>query len=109
MQLFETELIREDNLLKRFEEIHDYIYANDGLSAHQTLNEFINILFVKLYDENNNIHLFDDFSVSGVEKINTVFDEIKQKFKDIFDENDTIKLSKNSLNFIVKKLKDISL
>lgn len=109
MQLFETELVREDNLLKRFEEIHDYIYANDGLSAHQTLNEFINILFVKLYDESNSIRLFDDFSVSGVEKINKVFDEIKQKYKDIFDENDTIKLSQNSLIFIVKKLKDISL
>lgn len=109
MQLFETELIREDNLLKRFEEIHDYIYANDGLSAHQTLNEFVNILFVKLYDENNKARLFENFSDSNIEKINAVFDKIKQEYNDIFDGDDRIKLSKNSLEFIVKKLKDISL
>ncbi|MEY4927161.1 MAG: hypothetical protein RI894_1597 [Bacteroidota bacterium] len=31
-QLFDTPLSKEDNLLKCFEEIHDYIYSNDGLS-----------------------------------------------------------------------------
>ena len=35
--LFDIELSKEDNLLKRFEEIHDYIYANDGLSPRHTL------------------------------------------------------------------------
>ena len=47
-------LSKEDNLLKRFEEIHDYIYANDGLSPQQTLEEFIKILFIKIVDENQN-------------------------------------------------------
>ena len=40
-----------ESLLRRFEEIHDYIYANEGLSSQQTLNEFIKILFVKIVDE----------------------------------------------------------
>ena len=58
MQLFDFELKPEDNLLKRFEEIHDFIYANDGLSPQQTLNEFLKILFVKIFDENNHLRLF---------------------------------------------------
>ena len=48
----------EDNLLKRFEEIHDYIYANDGLSPQQTLNEFLKILFIKIYDEKEGLDMF---------------------------------------------------
>ena len=45
--LFDISLSKEDNLLRRFEEIHDYIYANDGLSPQQALEEFVKILFVK--------------------------------------------------------------
>ena len=56
--LFELELSKEDNLLKKFEEIHDYIYANDGLSPQQTLEEFVKILFIKIYDENQNLNQF---------------------------------------------------
>ena len=48
----------EDNLLRRFEEIHDYIYANDGLSPQQTLNEFLKILFIKIYDEKEGLDMF---------------------------------------------------
>ena len=53
--LFEIPLTKEDNLLKKFEEIHDYIYANDGLSPQQTLEEFVKILFIKICDENEKI------------------------------------------------------
>ena len=52
------ELSKEDNLLKRFEEIHNYIYANDGLSTQQTLEEIIKILFIKIYDENKTSNQF---------------------------------------------------
>ena len=62
--LFDIELSKEDNLLKRFEEIHDYIYANDGLSPQQTLEEFVKILFIKIFDENEKLK---QFSVSSEE------------------------------------------
>ena len=62
--LFDIELSKEDNLLKRFEEIHDYIYANDGLSPQQTLEEFVKILFIKIFDENEKLK---QFSVSSDE------------------------------------------
>ena len=51
-------LSKDDNLLKKFEEIHDFIYANDGLSTQQTLEEFVKILFLKTYDENNSSKYF---------------------------------------------------
>ncbi len=41
--MFDTKLFlsQDKNLLKKFEEIHNYIYANDGLSEQQILDEFI--------------------------------------------------------------------
>ena len=56
--LLDLTLTREDNLLKKFEEIHNYIYANDGLSPQQVLEEFIKVLFIKIYDENQPTPLF---------------------------------------------------
>lgn len=121
MQLFDFELKPEDNLLKRFEEIHDYIYANDGLSAQQTLNEFLKLLFVKIYDENNNLRLFNissdeyqtlqhNHSSSGVtERIALLFEKTKSEYPDMFDLDERIKLSNMSLGFIVNKLQNISL
>ena len=45
------ELNKTDRLSRKFEEIHNFIYANDGLSTQQTLEEFIKILFIKVIDE----------------------------------------------------------
>ncbi|NJL59596.1 MAG: hypothetical protein HC887_08090 [Desulfobacteraceae bacterium] len=57
-QRLEKQLFKEDNLLKKFEEIHNYIYANDGLSSQQTLEEIVKILFIKLFDENSDGNRF---------------------------------------------------
>lgn len=52
------ELQKNENLLQLFEVIHNYIYANDGLSPQQTLEEMTRLLFVKFFDENNKSNLF---------------------------------------------------
>lgn len=119
--LFDIELSKEDNLLKRFEEIHDYIYANDGLSPQQTLEEFVKILFIKIFDENEKLK---QFSVSSDEwndiksgknvssfsyRITALFDKTQKEYQDIFDTDDRIKLSQNALGFTVNKLQGISL
>ena len=121
MELFDIELRQEDNLLKKFEEIHDFIYANDGLSPQQTLNEFLKLLFIKILDENSHSHLFyisaDEYQILKSDKSNTyfsirieeVFQNTKQEFAEIFDKDDTIKLSNVSLAFVVNKLQGISL
>lgn len=119
--LFDIQLSKEDNLLKRFEEIHDFIYANDGLSPQQTLEEFVKILFIKIFDENEKLK---QFSVSSDEwndikssknvssfsdRITALFDKTQKEYQNIFDTDDRIKLSQNALGFTVNKLQGISL
>lgn len=121
MDLFyNSTLSKEDNLLKRFEEIHDYIYSNDGLSPQQTLEEFIKILFIKICAENK---AQNHFSITATEwnelnagqsipvfiaRISALFEETKQSYQSIFDANDRIKLSSLSLGFTINKLQSIS-
>lgn len=109
----------DNNLLKRFEEIHDFIYANDGLSPQQTLNELIKILFVKMFDENNKLRTFSitpsEFAKAKSnnplihQKIQNLFEKTKKDYKDIFDSDDKIKLSDVSLGYVVNKLQNISI
>ncbi|MDR0628475.1 MAG: N-6 DNA methylase [Treponema sp.] len=108
--LFDMLLTREDNLLQRFEEIHDFIYSHDGLSPQETLEEFVKILFIKIYDESCGGHKFclnnDNTDASGVLGL---FELTKQEFNAVFEVDDKIKLSALSLEFIVKKIQNISL
>ena len=119
--LFDLPLSKEDNLLKRFEEIHDYIYSNDGLSPQQTLEEFVKILFIKIFDESTGCSLF---SITGnewndlaqgkeiapfVERVANLFNLTQQSYQDIFEANDRIRLSALSLGYTVNKLQGISL
>src|SRR3989344_5229338 len=46
-------LEKNDGLLRVFEDIHNHIYANDGLSPEQALDETIKVLFLKIFDEKN--------------------------------------------------------
>lgn len=119
--LFDIQLSKEDNLLKRFEEIHDFIYSNDGLSPQQTLEEFVKILFIKIFDENEKLKQFSVSSIewndiklgknvsSFSERITALFDKTQKAYQDIFDTDDRIKLSQNALSFTVNKLQGISL
>ncbi|MDR2409859.1 MAG: N-6 DNA methylase [Bacteroidales bacterium] len=108
--LFDIPLVREDNLLRRFEEIHDFIYAHDGLSPRETLEEFIKILFIKIFDEDKKIYKFylsnDSIDLSSIAEL---FEFTKMKFNTVFEKTDKINLSHVSLEFVVKKFKNISL
>jgi len=96
-------MTKEDNLLRRFEEINDFIYSNDGLSPQQALEEFVKVLFIKMYDENGNGNQFS----SG--KINDLFEETKHTYPDVFDADDRFKISDASIGFIISKLQGVSL
>lgn len=122
MMLFDTlELHKSDNLLRRFEEIHNHLYANDGLSPEQALEEMTKLLFLKILDERSEAQSFavSDDEWSGiiasnradslVERTNTLFKQVKRDFADIFDSADRIKLSINALAWSVRALQHISL
>lgn len=112
---------KEDNLLKRFEEIHDFIYSNDGLSPQQTLEEIIKILFIKIVSEQQQS---DDFFISSTEweaikntgksndfhiRIHLIYESVKKQFGELFDTDDKIRLSYISLGNTINKLQDIDL
>jgi type I restriction enzyme M protein len=107
-------LYEEDNLLKVFEEIHNFIYANDGLSTHNAFEEFIKILFLKLLDEKNNLKLFfitdNEYKNNDkefIKRINKLLDFVKNKYGEIFTKDEKLFISNNSLFFIVKKMQNI--
>ena len=114
-------LNKTDKLLRTFEEIHNFIYANDGLSTQQTLEEFIKILFIKILDEKKDIKSFricideleliknSNKSISFTSRIDDLFNKTKIEFINLFDKDDKIRLSNTSLSFTVNKLQDISL
>jgi len=119
--LLEVPLSKEENLLKRFEEIHDYIYSHDGLSPQQTLEEFVKMLFVKIIDEQSGGGVFV-ISETEQEQLNTgqpsndlservgsLFTATKNLYGEVFETDDRIRLSPNALGFIVEKLQSISL
>ena len=117
LSFFESEKL-PDNLLKKFEDIHNYLYANEGLSEQQVLEEIIKILFIKFYDEQKNGNLFyisktEFLNISSkvtqnifFNRINRLFTDIKKTYHSYFDKNDTLNLSADSLAFSVKKLQN---
>ena len=109
-----------DNLFKKFEEIHNYLYANEGISEQQVLEEIIKILFIKFYDEQKNGDLFyisktEFLNINSKKtqkiffnRINQLFINTKKVYDSYFDENDILKLSISSLAFSIKKLQSIT-
>jgi type I restriction enzyme M protein len=117
--LQKSEYRPETSLLKKFSEIHNSIYANDGLSAQQALDEMLKILFIKVFAEKENNQ---DFFVSGEEfaeikagkknkafstRIESLFQRTIESFADVFEPNEKIKLSLASLSFAVNKLQNV--
>jgi type I restriction enzyme M protein len=113
------EVQKETYLLKKFSEIHNIIYANDGLSAQQALDEMLKILFIKVLAEKENT---EDFFVSNEEfigikagkqdrtfsvRIENLFQKTIERFADVFEPDDKMKLSLVSLAFAVNKLQNV--
>ena len=114
------DLYEEDNLLRIFEETHNFIYANDGLSTQNAFEEFTKILFLKILDEKNSETLFqisdEEFDLinnGGVsDSFNQRFEKliniVKNSYDELFDKDDNINLRNQSLAFIVNRLQSIN-
>ncbi len=101
--------------MKTFGNIHNHIYANDGLSPQDAVNELVNLLFLKLIDEENNSQRF---SISETEfalikegtqtdfqqRIERYFYEVKKAYPDLFENSDFLHLKPSTIAFIVKEL-----
>jgi len=117
----EPSLKKNDGLLRVFEDIHNHIYANDGLSPEQALEETIKILFLKIFDEKNKTLEFkissaeyDQIKNGGASKdfLNRFQNLQKNTFKffaNLFEKDEKIKLKNGTLGFVVNKLQGIDL
>ncbi|WP_051203296.1 N-6 DNA methylase [Hugenholtzia roseola] len=112
-------LQKDTSLLKKFSEIHNSIYANDGLSAQQALDEMLKVLFMKVFNRKLRKNWFwidekeykecldNNVSNDFTERTFELWEKSKKDFTDIFEPNEKIKLSLASLAFAVNKLQHI--
>ncbi|MDC0252821.1 N-6 DNA methylase [Chloroflexi bacterium] len=110
----------ENNLFKFFEEIHNHIYANDGLSPEKSLEEMIKILVIKIYDESskNKIFYINKDEYCNIENLGSDKDFesrllknnqiLGDKFSFVFTNNVSINLKLSTISFIVLKLQKIN-
>ena len=114
-------LEKNDGLLRVFEDIHNHIYANDGLSPEQALDETIKILFLKIFDEKNKKF---EFKISPTEYKNILDGKSDQDFinrlrdlqqatfdffSNLFEKGEKIKLKNSTLGFVINKIQNIDL
>lgn len=114
-------LEKSDGLLRTFEDIHNHIYANDGLSPEQALEETIKILFLKIYSEKNKKNSFkiapDEYEniINGktATEFTNRFRDLQQNtfnyFSSLFEKEEKIKLKSTTLAFVISKLQAIDL
>lgn len=93
---------------KKILKIHNYIYANDGLSNSETLNEFLKIFYCKIIDEKqDNLLLKCNSENDVIDTINELYGCLKECLKNFIDSKEKINLKKDTICFIVEELKNI--
>lgn len=113
------DLKKTHNLKNTFNNIRNYLAANNTGQTLDTelLPQLINIIFCKIYDERykrgDSLVDFragineDQASIS--KRIQDLFIDVKKKYPDVFDDNDKITLSDNSIAHIVGELQQYCL
>ncbi len=108
------ELVKPSNLKSVFKDIRNHLAGmTTGITRDEALaQEIINLLFCKIYDEQER---FPDETVifrAGVgeaseevrHRILRLFDKVKRAFLDVFHPDETIKLDAESLTYVVGEL-----
>ena len=114
-----SELKATHNLKSIFKNIRNYLAANN---TGQTLDtefvpQIINIIFCKIYDERFTKQNEQVKFRAGIEepahniaiRIKDIFQHVKEKYPDVFDENDKISLSEKSIAYIAGELQQYCL
>lgn len=94
-------------LNKKIAKIHNYIYANEGLSNIETLTEFLKIFYCKILDENSANRLSSSCNIN-LDNIFDLFEKLKIKLSNIFEQNEKINLKDETIIFILNELKDFN-
>lgn len=115
------ELIPATDLKASLRRCHNYIYANQGIQKAEAFHELQKLIFCKVLDEKEVVHELRFFvhnderkSIAGQrrlrdERINPLFEDVKDRYPHIFESDDRIKLDKRVLSYIVSELQRFSL
>lgn len=113
------DLKKTHNLKSVFGSIRNYLAANNtGITLdNEFVVQIINIIFCKIYDERftraNDIVSFragvNEKSSNISERIKKLFDSVKNKYPDVFTQNDVINLTDTSIAYIVGELQQYCL
>lgn len=96
-----------------FEKCQNIIRNRDGETGSDAFDELSKLLFIKIYLEDNNqeskfsVKYLKDNGIDVLKKL--IFDEVKKKYEDIFDDTDIINLDDQSVMEIVEILQDYNL
>jgi type I restriction enzyme M protein len=110
----------EDNLLLVFKTCHNHIYSTEGMQKQPAFFEFLKLIFCKIEDEKNSFEPLEfyvtsselkslDGQLTAKKRISRIFDKVKVKYSQIFEQNDEIKLSPRTLSYVVSELQKYSL
>lgn len=110
----------DDNLLFTFRTCHNIIYVYEGLQKQPAFFEFLKVIFCKIHDEHNVLDPIEFYTTSKernykdgqatvYKRIEKIFEAVKKKHAQIFDQNDSIKLTPRTLTFLVAELQKYAL
>jgi len=106
-------LVPAVNLKQVFKRIHNYIYANQGLQKDKAFEELLKLIFIKVYDEQFSkslqFYILPNENVSEVrERLNKLFDYVKQTYNYIFGPHEKVELNDSVLKYVVSELQRFS-
>ncbi|MEG2079632.1 restriction endonuclease subunit M, partial [Chryseobacterium sp.] len=106
------------DLKSHFRVINNYLYGNmkkDDTSTRNRAKQIINLLFCKIYDEQYTGKKEDVTFRAGVyedkeivaKRIKDIFIQVKNRFNDVFEEEDAITLDADSIVFAVGQIQEL--
>ncbi len=117
--IYKKDLKPINNLKVVFRELRDYFAGNvTGITRDEKIAQNImRLLFCKIYDEKNKqLNDLTEFSNRPNEnldifakRIKLLFNQVKSKYSDIFDSDETIEVNPKELSFIVSKIENYSI
>lgn len=113
LDMFTPQLIPLD-LPEMFKRIYYFLYSNSNIPRAERLgSEMIKLLFCKIYDELNQKNVFkthkNEKEDEVGEKIRKLFEEVKEKYPDVFNKDNKIYLDNKSIKAVVSSLQDYTL
>ena len=105
----------KDMLRVAFRRCHNFIHGNEGMPKDTAFWQFLYLIFCKMYDESMPpdqrrfwVGMTEQSSLEGRRKIkqriDSLFEDVKRQYAEIFRGNEEIMLSERALAFIVSEL-----